>query len=423
LRDELAAVRSKGSEVLAHRRTAEIIEAIDVAARQLVAPGGAYHEELVDVLPGLTGYSPEMIALGLERMGNNWTTAALREAIVSELGSLDVLDGFEPRPAGGRQRAFGPSLTVHVFSGNIPGISVSSLIRALCVRSASFGKTAAGEPYLAVCFARALAEVDAGLADCIAVAYWPGGSEDLERVAFSEAEAVIAYGGDEAISRIGGLVPPAVRFLPYPNRVGAAFISKSALRGSGTDTLAKAAATDVATFDQQGCVAPHTLYVQRGGEVAPGDFAGLVASALDEMSRSLPRGSITPGESSLIHQLRAQAEVRGAEVLASERGTEWTVIIEEREAFEPSPLNRVIHVHIVDDLAQGVEALARVGRHLQTVAIAAEQEEVLELADRLGAIGATRLVPVGEAAWPLPTWHHDGRFQFMDLLRFVDLDL
>ncbi|HSG81242.1 MAG TPA: acyl-CoA reductase, partial [Gemmatimonadota bacterium] len=406
-----------------HRRSGEIVEAVDAAARQLVARDGRFHEELVDVLPELTGYSREMIALGLERMGENWTAAALREAIAGELGSLDVLDEFQPRPVGGRHRAFGPSLTVHVFSGNIPGVSVSSLIRALCVKSASFGKTAAGEPYLAVCFARALAEVDAGLASCIAVAYWPGGSEDLERVAFSEAEAVIAYGGDEAIGRIGALVPPHVRFLPYPNRVGAALVSQSALTEGGAGALARAVATDVVTFDQQGCVAPHTLYVERGGVVSPGDFARLLAGALDEMSRTLPRGALTPGESSLIHQLRAQAEIRGAEVLASERGTEWTVIVEERKEFEPSPLNRVIHVHVVDDFSQAVDTLRRVGRHLQTVAIAAEREEVTELAGQLGAIGATRLVPVGEAAWPSPTWHHDGRFQFMDLLRFVDLEL
>jgi hypothetical protein len=56
------------------------------------------------------------------------------------------------------------------------------------------------------------------------------------------------------------------------------------------------------------------------------------------------------------------------------------------------------------------------------VAIAAEPNEVRSLAARLGAIGATRLVRVGEAAWPAPHWHHDGRFQFMDLVRFVDLE-
>jgi hypothetical protein len=132
---------------------------------------------------------------------------------------------------------------------------------------------------------------------------------------------------------------------------------------------------------------------------------------------------MAPAESSLIHQARAQAEVRGATVLASPRGTDWTVIVEDSAEFEPSPLNRLIRVAPVDRLADALEALRRVGRHLQTVAIAADSNELGPLATALGDIGATRVVAVGDAAWPAPYWHHDGRFQFLDLVRFVDLEV
>jgi hypothetical protein len=423
LSQELGAVRTRGLEVLGRLPAAEIIDAVAEATRGMVERGSTVYQELVAVLPRLTGYSQEMIELGLERMGANWTSTALREALVGEFGSLDVLDDFQPRAHGGRQRAFGPALTVHVFSGNIPGVAVSSLIRALCVKSPSFGKTAAGEPYSAVCFARALASVNPDLADCVAVAYWPGGSLDLEQVAFREAEAVIAYGSDDAIDAIRRLVPSHARFLPYPNRLGVGLISRRVLTGGGAEELAVAVAKDVSTFDQHGCVSPHAIYVERGGDVSPVDLARRVADALAVLAHEIPRGTMSPGESSLIHQLRGQAEIRGAEVIASQKGTEWTVIVEQREHFEPSPLNRVIHITAVDDLTEALAALTRVGRHLQTVAFAAEPEEVEMLAERLGAIGATRLVPIGEAAWPSPGWHHDGRFQFVDLVRFVDLEM
>ncbi len=422
LREILEALRHKRDQVLAERPVLAIIDSVDQAARRLTRPGEPLYDELVATLPDLTGYSPRMIEIGLERMGAGWTAEALRGALEDEFGDLQVLDDFQPRTTGGFQRAYGPPLTVHVFSGNIPGVSVSSLIRATCVKSASFGKTAAGEPYLAVCFARALAEDDPELAGCLAVGYWPGGSEDLEAVAFSEAGAVIVYGSDETVSDIGCRVPPAVRFVGYPNRVGAALISRSALRPDAAGELARAAARDVVVFDQQGCVSPHTIYVEKGGAVEPLQFANHLAAALDELSREIPRGVMTPGESALIHQLRAHAEVRGATILASERGTEWTVIVEERLEFEASPLNRVIQIRAVEDLSDAVAALQRVGPHLQTVALAGSPDEERGLAGRLGAVGATRLIPVGEAAWPAPHWHHDGRFQFMDLVRFVDLE-
>jgi hypothetical protein len=299
LRELLAALREKRSAVLTERPVIEILGSIGMAAGRLTSPGEPFYEELLDILPELTGYSRRMIEIGLERMGAAWTADALRSAIEGEFGGLEMLDDFQPRPTGGYQRAFGPSLTVHVFSGNIPGISVSSLVRALCVKSASFGKTAAGEPYLAVCFARALAEEDAELAGCLAVSYWPGGSEDLEAVAFSEAGAVIAYGSDETISDIGCRVPPATRFIGYPNRVGVALVTRRALSAKRARELARGAALDVATFDQQGCVSPHTIYAEAGGAVGPLEFARYLGDALEELSKEIPRGAMSPGESAL----------------------------------------------------------------------------------------------------------------------------
>jgi len=422
LRQILVALKANRAKFLARRPVLEIVAAVDAAARRLTGRGGALYDELVAVLPQLTGYSSRMIEVGLERMGAGWRAEALRGTLEGEFGTVDVLDDFQPREPRGFQRAFGAPLTTHIFSGNIPGVSVTSLIRALCVKSAAFGKTAAGEPYFAVCFARALAAEDPELASCLAVTYWPGGSKDLEAVAFSEAGVVIAYGADETVSGIACRVPPSVRFVGYPNRVGAALVSRSSLNRADVPALARSAALDVVTFDQQGCVSPHTIYVETGGEVEPLDFARALGVALEKLAVEIPRGAMAPGESALIHQLRVQAEMRGATVLTSESGTEWTVILEDRVKFEPSPLNRVIQVQPVGDLSEAVTVLERIGRHLQTVAIAAVADEVTALAARLGAIGATRLVAVGEAAWPAPHWHHDGRFQFLDLVHFVDLD-
>ncbi|MGD8869842.1 MAG: acyl-CoA reductase, partial [Gemmatimonadales bacterium] len=207
LKEVLACLRRNRSAHLAGRPLGELLDAIDAAARRLTRPGEAIREELLRVLPDLTGYSPQMIALGLERMAAGWSATALRGAMQGEFGDLSVLERFRPRESGGRQRAVAAPLTVHIFSGNIPGVSVSSLVRALCVKSASLGKTAEGEPYLAVAFARALAEEAPELARCLAVVYWPGGSADLETAAFAEAGCIIAYGSDETVSRIRGRVP------------------------------------------------------------------------------------------------------------------------------------------------------------------------------------------------------------------------
>ena len=422
LRQMLDALKVRQRRILAPRPLERIIEPVDAVARRLSDPGDSLHADLLEHLPGLTGYSRQMIAIGLQRMSANWTAEALRGSLEGELGDTAVLEAFQPRRPRGRQRAYGPTLTVHIFSGNIPGVSVSSLIRALCVKSSSLGKTAVGEPYFAVRFVQALAEIDRDLAECMALTHWAGGSRDLEEVAFSEAEAVIAYGSDEAISDVSCRVPPRVRYLSYPNRIGAALIARSALSAAQVGSLAERAARDVIIFDQQGCVSPHTIYVEKGGEVDAAELARRLATALDRLAAEVPRGAMTHGESIQVHQLRAEAEMRGATVLASARGTEWTVILEEGSGFQASPLNRVIYLRSIEDLDAAVSALADVGRHLQTVAVAGDASSIERTAAALGACGATRIVPLGEASWPAPHWHHDGRFQFLDLLRFVDLE-
>ncbi len=337
-----------GRRTLLERPVAEIIAGIAAAGAKLTLPGSSFYELLVGVLPDLTGYSRQMIEIGLERMGAGWTAEALHAALDDELGDSAVLDGFVPKKAGGLHRAFGPELAVHFFSGNIPGVAVTSLIRTLCVKAPSLGKTAAGEPYFAVCFARALAEVDAQLAGCIGVTYWPGGDEELEDAALGKAEAIIAYGGDAAIAEIRRRIPEGVRFLAYPNRVGAAIVARSALvEATG---LAAQAARDVTAFDQQGCVSPHVFFIEQDGAVSPRGFSELLAAALVDLSVEIPRGTIDPADSATIHQLRAEAEMRGAAVWSSEGGTEWTVIYEDRPEFDLSPLNRVILVRGVASL-------------------------------------------------------------------------
>ena len=45
-----------------------------------------------------------------------------------------------------------------------------------------------------------------------------------------------------------------------------------------------------------------------------------------------------------------------------------------------------------------------------------------QLAERLGAAGATRLCALGQMTAPEAGWHHDGRFSLLDLVRMVELE-
>ena len=319
--------------------------------------------------------------------------------------------------------AFGPRLTTHVFSGNVPGVAVTSLIRALLVKSASLGKTAVGEPLLPALFARALAEEDAELGACIAIAYWPGADEAMGRGAMESADAVIVYGGADAVAAVRAQAPVSARMLVYGPRISFGAVARESLTRDGAEASARGAARDASTFDQQGCVSPHLFYVEDGGEVEPREWAALLAREMEAVERDLPRGPLAPGESSAIRQLRAQAECGApVELHASAKGTAWTVVYDPDPGFEASCLNRVVRVKPVAALEHVPERVRGVGHLLQTVGVDAPVARRTALAAELGALGASRVAPLGEMAWPPPWWHHDGHPPLGELVRWCDLE-
>jgi hypothetical protein len=428
LREQVEALLAARAEHLEGRPVAEVIAAIDRAAARFADPEDELRRSAEAALPAVTGYSAPMVRRILDHMVPDWRAPRLEALLAAEFGDARVLDEFRPRRGvPGQTRAFGPRLATHVFSGNVPGVAVTSLIRSLLVKAATLGKTATGEPLLAALFARALSSVDAGLGACLAVTYWPGGARAMEAVALPSAEVVIAYGGAEAISALRASTPAGVRFIGYGHRLSFGVVARERLGAEEAEAVAKRAALEAATFDQQGCVSPHLFYVEEGGAVSPQEWAALLAGAMARLETVLPRGTLSPSEASAIRQIRGEAEFAelagsGTELHASGEGTAWTVIYDPDPAFAASCLNRVVRVKPVADLAEVAARVGAVGPLLQSVGVAAGAERARELAESLGRLGASRIAPLGRMAWPPPEWHHDGHPPLAELVRWCDLE-
>jgi hypothetical protein len=182
----------------------------------------------------------------------------------------------------------------------------------------------------------------------------------------------------------------------------------------------------VAIFDQHGCVSPHSVWIEDPHRASSQAFAAQLAHAMADVERELPRGTISTGEASLIHQERGAAEMRGhaghgSRVLAGP-GTSWTVVVDPEPGFRPSCLNRLVHLRPVDRLEEALEQLAPHRRYLQSVALAVEGDRLDQIGLRLARLGATRITTFQRLPWPPPEWHHDGAGPLNELLRWVDLE-
>lgn len=413
---------------LAERPVEEIIAAIGRVAERFLSEDDPLRTAAIEGIHTASGHSRPMARLIIDGMAADWRAEPLRKLLTAEFGDPRVVDDFVRRPGDGSTRAFGPALTFHVFSGNVPGVSVTSLIRALLVKSASLGKVTSAEPVLPTLFVGALAEEDAGLGACVAVTEWRGGDEALEHVALSRAGAVVVYGGSAAVHSLRERSPAGTMFLGYPHRVSFGVVAREALHDeAAVRALADDAAYAIAAFDQRGCVSPHLIYVEAGGEVTPEGFAEMLAGALQRVEAELPRGTVTTEESAAIRQTRARAEFAelagtGHRLFASPAGTAWTLVHDPDPTFAASCLNRTASVRPVASLDDVFPLVEPAGPVLQSIAFAGPDRRRAAFAARAGRLGASRITSFRRMPWPPPAWHHDGRPPLADLVRWCDVE-
>ena len=225
-----------------------------------------------------------------------------------------------------------------------------SIVLGLLTRSAQFVKCASGSAFLPRLFAHSIYEADPKLGACLEIAEWRGGNADLENVLFAEADCVTATGSDETLAAIRSRLPAQRRFLGYGHRVSFGFVARRSFVpcARAAESLPRVA-DDVVAWNQLGCLSPHVIYVQAGGEVSPEQFAELLADELERREQTEPRGELPAAHAAAIASRRGIYEVRAAHspetlMWRSKDSTAWTVVFEADARFQISCLNRFIYV-------------------------------------------------------------------------------
>jgi hypothetical protein len=419
-------------QYLARRSTDSIIRAIAAVAAEWLRPENAFRRLALEQGPGAMGFSQATLARGLDAFFRELTAERLDALIVAELGHGRRLDVFSSAEIENRQlRAAlvtGPELIAHVAAGNLPTPTMNSMVLGLLARSAQFVKCATGAALVPRLFAHSLHEAEPKLAACLELAEWRGGTVHLEEALFAEADCVTATGSDEALGAIRARLPARARFLGYGHRVSFGFVSAPVLTGLFLNRVISRAAADVTAWNQLGCLSPHILYVESGGETDPQRFAALLAEELHAREQTEPRGTVPESVSIGIASRRGIYEVRAASSVetrlwASQGSTAWTVVYEADPRFQLSCLHRFIYVKPVATLEEALQHVDPMRDKVSTVGVAVPEHTMTDVASMLARWGATRVCPLGKMQEPPLAWRHDGRPALADLLRWTDLEL
>lgn len=397
----------------------DIVTAIAETTKLWTKPSFPPRQTAEKWLPTLTGFSQPMVAWALNTCFSSLTADALNALLRSELGDPKVLDNFQLKRHGGdSHQAFGPHLITHILSGNIIGIAVNSIIFGLLTKSANIAKSASQEPLLGPLFAESLQPIFPELARCIAVLWWKSGDKKIETEMFAHSNVVVAYGRDKTIQNIKRDLPPHVRLVEHGHRLSFGIVGREQV----TAEVAQSAARDVCLFDQKGCLSLQAIYVEEGGAATSQQFATWLSYAMPSLCSKFPPGPITKSEAAFVQNFRATYETMGGTVYAPSHSLDWTVIHDPDSKLRPSCLHRTILVKPIDDLRCVPDAVRPLGGKLSAVGIAAPPERIGNIARPLANLGANRLCPIGHMQEPPLTWHHDGRFNLLDLIHFTDLE-
>lgn len=412
---------------LKQRSIHELIETLGAVGERFLDPGDPIRAEALDRLPESAQLSAPMARAVLQGMAIDWSRPRLRRLVEEEFGDPEVLDAFQDR-AGRTTRAVGGDLTVQIVAGSVPGVGVNALLRSLLVKSPTLIKTGAGDTLLPELFELALRDADESLAESLAVRYWPGSSGlGQTDAAMSLAAVAVVYGSDRTVKAIRSLASPRTRVVAYRHREAVVLVGGDALATeAGSEDVAGELALAVSLFDQRGCVCPHLVLVEKGAAVSPEAFARLLAEALSQLETELPSGESAIRELSAVHQMRGVSELQvassGGFVSSGGGSASWTVFFQPVAMEGPATSGRGVRVRPVADLLNLGESLSTMGPHLQSVGVAGAGSRLTEIADAVGLLGASRVVPIDRLAFPPAWWLHDGQGPLRELVRWVEVE-
>jgi acyl-CoA reductase LuxC len=410
------------------RSTDSVLRSLDRVARRFLDPRDPARRSALAWLERAGSYSRPVIERALEDAFEPLLGGGLKRWVEWELGSTSTLDAPQSRRRGHAVRAHGPEWMLHVYAGNVPGLPVWPMFGALILRSALLAKTSSREPVLAPLLARTIAESDADLGACLAVLWWKGGSGELDRAALGMAPAVLAFGGDAAIASVAREARSDARVVLHGPKVSVAYVAREALTPGSLRRVALRAAHDVVLYDQEGCLSPHAIYVERGDAVPPARFAAALGAALDELRAAFPGREPDDAQAARIQLYRAQAAfdagagVRGTRLLGSREEPAWTVVFEEGARFEPGPAHRTVRVHEVSGIDEVLEAIRPAIRTLEAIALEARGRRRSGLIAAIASAGVPRVAALGSLQRPSPLGAHGGVPRLLPFVSWTTVD-
>lgn len=385
----------------------EIISYLDRLRPYLTLERNEHLQAALAITERWSDMTAPLVRNAYEQLHTLFEPRAVREVADATIG-IDYLSGWVQRTMlDGRIaaiRAIG-ARTVHIVAGNHPHISALSIVRNAITRSDAIIKLPSNDPLTATAIVRTMIEIEPEhpLTRHISVAYWKGGSEEVEDRLYRPAhiEKLIAWGGLASVRHAAGYVQPGLELLSLDPKRSATIVGGEAIVDDRqAEDVAPRLARDVGSLNQLGCVNARVVYVLCGqSDQALARLVRFGERLYDEI-QALPSHLSTPArhfDPELRSDLDALRTSPDFYRVIGGTGGEGAVVVSLLD--EPVPFHRRLSGRVVNlvPVENPHGALRRIDMSTQTVGVYPESL-VDSLRDQLALRGAQRIVSLGHAA-------------------------
>jgi hypothetical protein len=375
---------------------------------------------VLDAIVARTGYSLPVVEYALDRLFFSLTQPAVETAIRSELGSLEVLDGFVERKDAPSSFAAPAGRVCIISSRTTVGVALLPAIFALCAKCDVFVKDR--EDLLVSAFFETLREELEEFGSAARAQSWSSGDENAP--AFSGFDAVVAFGSDETLDAIASRCGARTHFTGYGARASAGYVTQASIANPRTAReIALGAARDLVLYESEGCLSLHVLFVEgHAGDESGKRLLQQLTVALDEAAIEFPAGTLDAAKAAQTSQVHRLAAFRAAGGRGAVYGTPGAhaLVVDPPLTEPPAFLPRTLGVHFVQSPQQALAYLQQHALPLEGFALSEDRADAIEMAL---AAGAVRLTRFGELQHPPAAGHHGGRPRIAGFIRWIDKDL
>jgi phenylacetate-coenzyme A ligase PaaK-like adenylate-forming protein len=347
----------------------------------------------------------------------------LEEKLTAELGAGDPFNFARPDYRQDNFERWSPlGFLVHIAPTNAYAAGAWSVLEGLLSGNVNFLKTGGSDEIFAQQFLSFLVEQDSSgtLASRIFACKISSRNQKMLGDILANADGVVVWGDEGAISGIRALAPSTARFIDWGPKISVAYFAKDSLED---DLALEGLANECCRMEQQACSSPQIAFAEVSNKDELLNFARRVADKLALVSKTIPCKQPAPLEqaeiTNIVELCRLESCLGLSDLIEAEDGS-WRVLIEYSSVMKASPLYRTIWIKplLRGDIGKTMSPLRS---FLQTVGLACKVSEISELCDAFDQAGVLRITRVGKMLDSYSGEPHDGVFALQRYSRKISI--